>query len=315
MKSIVIISTLFHVIFFYNTAICQSEKNSSHYIDAKTPEGLKQIFRYTGKSTSFLSSHRGGPEKNLPENCIATFENTLNYTYSLMEIDPRYTKDSVIVIFHDPVLQRTSTGEGKVTDFTYEELKQLKLKDVEGNVTSHHVPTLEGVLNWAKGKTILVLDKKDVPIAERVRMIEKCHAEACAIVMAYNYEEAKQCYQMNKNIMMQIFIRHPSQIAEFEKTDVPWENVVVFVAHQLPDDLSVFDKLHQKGVLCILGTSRNLDLEMLQGKYTAEEMQKKYTALYDTGVDILETDIPVEVSKLVHKRRSSKKFVIEQAQY
>ncbi|MEN6454718.1 MAG: glycerophosphodiester phosphodiesterase family protein [Prolixibacteraceae bacterium] len=315
MKSIVIISILFQFVFFYNTAICQSEKSSSHYIDAKTPEGLKQIFRYTGKSTSFLSSHRGGPEKNLPENCIATFENTLKYTCSLMEIDPRYSKDSVIVLFHDPVLQRTSTGEGKVADFTYEELKQLKLKDAEGNTTLYQIPTLEEALNWTKGKTILVLDKKDVPISERVKMIEKCHAESCAIVMAYNYEEARQCYQMNKNIMMQVFIKEPSQIAEFEKTGIPWENVVVFIAHQLPDDLSVFDKLHQRGVLCILGTSRNLDRELTEGEYSSSEMKKKYDALYQKGADILETDIPVEVSKLMHERLASKMLNTKHAQH
>jgi glycerophosphoryl diester phosphodiesterase len=111
------------------------DKGGNHYIDAGTAQGLRDIFRYTGDSVSFLSSHRGGPERNLPENCISTFANTLKYTWSIMEIDPRYTKDSVMVLLHDPTLQRTTTGKGKVSDFTLKELKELWLKDTEGNAT------------------------------------------------------------------------------------------------------------------------------------------------------------------------------------
>ncbi len=300
--------TLLIPLFIYSGVFSQN-KESRHYIDAQTPEKLKQMFRYTGDSVSFLSSHRGGPEKNFPENCIATFENTLNHSWSLIEIDPRYTKDSVIVVHHDPTLQRTTTGNGRVSDFTYAELKKLYLKDTEGNVTSYRMNTLEEMLKWAKGKTILVLDKKDVPIEVRVKMIETYNAEACAIVMAYSYEEAKKCYKINPDIMMQIFINSPEKITQFEKTGVPWENVVAFVAHQLPEDLSVFEKIHQKGALCILGSSRNIDLRLVKaGKNDIPKIKSDYNDLYRKGVDIIETDIPVLMTPLVSQRLSSETF-------
>ena len=63
---------------------------------------------------------------------------------------------------HDPTLERTTTGKGRVVDFTLGELKQLRLKDNSGNVTEFQIPTLDEVLDWARGKTILVLDQKDV---------------------------------------------------------------------------------------------------------------------------------------------------------
>ena len=111
----------------------------NYYIDAKTPEGLREMFHYTGDSVSFLSCHRGGPEKTLPENSIVTFNNTLRHTYAMIEIDPRYTKDSVIIVHHDRTLQRTTTGNGRVSDYNYNEIQELKLKDVQGKETNYKI--------------------------------------------------------------------------------------------------------------------------------------------------------------------------------
>lgn len=282
------------------TNILGQEEDRYYYIDPGTPEGLREIFRYKNDLTPFLSAHRGGPESHLPENHTVTFDNTLRHTYSIMEIDPRYSKDSVIIVHHDNDLRRTTTGEGRVSDFTYEELRDLKLRDMKGNQTPYKIQTLKEMFEWAKGKTILVLDKKDVPIEERIKIVEECKAEAYAIVMAYSFEEAKLGYRLNKDILMQVFIPTPEKVEEFDRTGVPWENVVVFVGHQAPENKSVFDLIHQKGALCIVGTSRNFDLELTRGNVSdIHELKGNYNNLIDMGANILETDIPVEVCKVV----------------
>lgn len=61
-----------------------------------------------------MSVHRGGARKGFPVNCLPTFASTLNEVHTLLEIDPPYTKDSA----HDPTLDRTSTGHGRVSDHT-----------------------------------------------------------------------------------------------------------------------------------------------------------------------------------------------------
>ena len=65
---------------------------------------------------------------------------------------------------HDATIDRTTTGTGKVSDYTFEELQQFFLKDREGNVTPYKIPTLEECIVWSRGKTILNLDIKDVPL-------------------------------------------------------------------------------------------------------------------------------------------------------
>lgn len=264
-------------------------------INPKTPEGLQKLFKYTGKSLRLVSAHRGGVRKGFPENCIATFENTLRHTAAIMEIDPRYTKDGAIVLHHDRTLERTTNGKGVVSEFTLGELKKLKLKDAYGNLTEHSMPTLDEALEWSRGKTILVLDDKGVSMKERVRKIEMHNAEAYAMVMAYNYKDAKLCYKLNKRIMMEVFIKNRKEFEVFDKTGVPWSNVVVFVGHSVPEDSELCGMIHAKGALCMASTSRDIERKFINKEITSlKSLKKDYRALSGQGVDIIETDIPIE---------------------
>ena len=114
---------------------------------------MKDFFHYTSDRIPFVSSHRGAPALGYPKNCIATFAKTLRHTWSIIEMDPHYTKDSVIILMHDPTLDRTSTGHGKISDHTFAEIQQLNLKDDLGNVTKYKIPKLDDViLNGPKEK-------------------------------------------------------------------------------------------------------------------------------------------------------------------
>jgi glycerophosphoryl diester phosphodiesterase len=271
----------------------------THYLEVKTTTGLHQLLRHTGEKAPFLMAHRGGAAEGYPENCMETFAYTLSHCRAVIEVDPRYTKDSVVVLHHDATLERTTTGYGKVSDHTWEELKELRLKDLHGNVTRFRIPTLDEALTWAKGKTILWLDKKDVPVEERIRMVEMHQAESYVVILAYSFEEARQAYLLNQNIVVQVFLSNTGQVKEFENYGVPWSNVVAFIGHKWPDDPELFTLLHKKEVMCIVGTGRNLDLEYLTGKVPEiGDLKVKYDELFEMGTDMLETDIPVPLSKI-----------------
>jgi glycerophosphoryl diester phosphodiesterase len=270
-------------------------------VDARTPQGLQDLFTPGGDALPLVSAHRGGAAKGFPENCIATFEQTLRHCWSMLEIDPRYTKDHVLVLNHDPTLERTTNGTGRVADHPLEELKQLRLKDLEGHLTEYRMPTLDETLEWARGKTILVLDNKDVPIEDLVRKIEEHHAEAYAMVMAYSFEVVRECHVLNPNVMMEIMVGNRQRLDAFDKTGVPWRNVLAFVGHTPPQEAGLCEQIHAKGARCLAGTSRNLDLRFLRGQAPRmESLEPDYRALLKMGVDLIETDIPRQVGPLLY---------------
>jgi glycerophosphoryl diester phosphodiesterase len=282
-------------------ALKQLQTSSLHRLDPRTPKDLQELFRYSPQTLPLVSAHRGGAQKGFPENCIPTFENTLQQTFAMLEIDPRYTKDKQIVVHHDATLERTTTGRGKLTDFTWEELKPLRLKDPAGNSTEFPIPTLDEVLEWARGKTVLVLDQKDVPVAERVKKVAGHKAESYAMLIVYSFQDAKACYDLNPQIMMEVMIPSREKVAEFDKLGVPWNNVIAFVGHHPPEDLELYKLIHDRGACCLIGTSRNLDKKFLNGEVeTIQALEADYRAYLKRGADLIETDIPAALGPMLY---------------
>lgn len=273
-----------------------------HVIGVRSVKDLKEFLRYTPDRIPFVSAHRGGPRPGFPENCLATFENTLRHTWAILEVDPRYTRDSAIVLMHDVTLDRTTTGHGRVADYTLQELKKLRLKDTEGRITDYTIPTLGEALEWAKGKTVLVIDQKDVPMAARMREIKKYGAEANALVMAYTYEDARLGYTLDTAVVMEVFIPDRAAAQAFERTGVPWKNTLAFVTHTQPKDSSVFDYLHARGVMGIRGSSRTIDKDFTAKYIPSGKLAGAYHTLIDSGADVIEADLAIEAGLALMQR-------------
>jgi glycerophosphoryl diester phosphodiesterase len=105
-------------------------------------------------------AHRGD-QFGAPENSLAGFENCARWGVDILEIDLRRTSDGHWVVIHDRTLERTTTGQGPVDSHTLEEIQRLRLRDRDGRPTEHRVPTLAEVLELARGRTLVYLDKTE----------------------------------------------------------------------------------------------------------------------------------------------------------
>lgn len=93
------------------------------------------------------------------------------------------------------------------------------------------MPTLDEALQWARGKTIVILDKKKVPV------------EVCV------------------------------------------------------------KKIHAKGACCMAGTSRNLDRQLRSAdNEDRDALAREYRSRLDFGVDLIETDLPIQVGALLYEQ-------------
>lgn len=296
----ILILTLFLCLPLWGMA--QDHSSKLHAIDIKTSRELMDFFKYTPDRIPFICAHRGGAAIGFPENSLEVFENTLRHTYAVMEVDPRFTKDGLLVLMHDATLDRTSTGKGKVTDYTLAELKKLKLKDTKGNITPYSIPTLGEALEWAKGKTVLLLDQKDVPVRDRVKAIEAHKAESCAMVMISNLEDAKVCYDLNPEIMMKVFISTTEEFDKFTKLGVPWRNVTVSVSPSLffeKKDRSIIDQLHKKGAMTVMVSYKTFDKAFENGELNAAQLKAKYREFMDFGVDIIQPNLAIMAGEAI----------------
>ncbi|MDF2931478.1 MAG: glpQ [Chryseobacterium sp.] len=103
-------------------------------------------------------AHRGD-WREAPENSVWAVKKAIEKGVDMAEIDLAMTKDSILILMHDNTIDRTTTGKGKPSDFTLEEIKKLNLRDGLGVETQMKVPTLEEILVLSDGKILLNLDK------------------------------------------------------------------------------------------------------------------------------------------------------------
>lgn len=263
-----------------------------HGYNISTVSELKEFFRYTPDRIPLVCGHRGGAVKGYSENTIATFEHTLSQIPAFFEVDPRLTKDSAVVVLHDAALDRTTTGTGKLSDYTLDEVCKLKLKDPEGNVTPYRIHTLDEVIKWSKGKTILMIDKKDVPLPMLLKIIEDNQAESHVLVSSYKAEEARFYHERNKDIMFEAFIKSKEQMQEYEDAGIPWGNITAYLSQ--PKNKELYDALHEKGVMCIIYTAPVFE------KVKDPNLRKAiYREIIKSGTDILLSDKVVEAANAI----------------
>ncbi len=111
-------------------------------------------------SSVLVVAHRGD-WRNAPENSLSAIDNAIKMGVDIVELDVQRTKDGVIILMHDGTLDRTTTGKGKVSEWTLDSIQTLKLKNGCAIRTKEDIPTLEEALLHAKGKIMINLDKAD----------------------------------------------------------------------------------------------------------------------------------------------------------
>ena len=146
------------------------------------------------------SGHRGLQPFG-PENSFASFEAAAAHRCWAIETDFRNTADGQVVCMHDATLDRTTTGTGKVKDYTLEELRHLAIKEVNtaaaqrrydySSLTPRQVriPTMEDYFRICRrsGCVAFIELKEDDGIIEKMnRDIEKYGLQGRCIVSSGN---------------------------------------------------------------------------------------------------------------------------------
>ena len=129
---------------------------------------------YKNLSHLAVCGHRGGIQK-APENTLESLQACIDWGAEIAEIDVRFTSDGVPIILHDPDLNRMMGKDIDVHTISYSKLKSIPLYDKDGlpnnPITQHTIPTLEEILDYAKGKIYLQLDIKDKNANDKIAPI------------------------------------------------------------------------------------------------------------------------------------------------
>lgn len=153
----VITSTMKRFIFVLLAAAALFQSSTVSASGNRAEKILKELHNPHSKYV-LVVSHRGD-WRNWPENSIRAIESVIDMNVDIVEIDLQLTKDSVLVLCHDPRIDRTTNGRGRVCDITYDSIQRCVLKTGHGIKTVYKMPTLREALAVCKGRIVVNIDK------------------------------------------------------------------------------------------------------------------------------------------------------------
>ena len=288
---------------FFNASLSAQNTNA---VSIGSIDELKAYFKYSPDRDIIVCGHRGGMLPGYPENCIESCAKTLSMMPTFFEIDFSFTKDSVMVLMHDLTIDRTTTGTGRVADYTYEELRQFNLLDREGRETPYKIQTLKELLEWGKDKVVFNFDNKYIN-TEGVSEEDKKNSLDYYIkqlkpggdwsmyhnIMLSVRSLDEAMYYWNSGLRNVMFCVEISSAAHFEAYDacpIPWDYIMAYIRRSVNPELQdVYNRLHEKGVMTMISITGVAD------RITdAQDRRIAYFRDLLSEPDIIESDYPTE---------------------
>ena len=152
-----------------------------------------------------ITAHRGS-SSGAPENTMAALEKAVEEMADRAEIDVQETADGVIVLCHDTSLKRVAGINKKVSDLTLEQIKKLDVGSwFSSEYQGEQIPTLEEVMEYAKGKIDLNIEIKNLGnssgLPEKViELVEKYEMQEQCVITSTNRFYLKRVKAVNPEI-------------------------------------------------------------------------------------------------------------------
>ncbi|MBI1801646.1 MAG: hypothetical protein HY259_15600 [Chloroflexi bacterium] len=164
----------------------------------------------TSYSLVSVIAHRGGAGL-APENTLASFKNGIALGADFIEMDTHLSQDGIVMVIHDPTLERTTDGAGPVAAKTQAELQKLNAaaKFQNGKVEPQPVPTFAQVLDLVKASAgVRVEVEIKLPLQGRYAGIEEKllkevsdrGLESRVQVSSFDFDTLKEVKRLNPRI-------------------------------------------------------------------------------------------------------------------
>ena len=118
-------------------------------------------------------AHRGAAGSNIPCNTIPAFDIALKGGASILEMDLFKSTDGKIFIFHTGKEPYQLNKNIDLTKLDSEEIKKLRLINVDFNPTQWGINSFDDILEHFKGRCILNLDRIGDCIPDVIKVVER----------------------------------------------------------------------------------------------------------------------------------------------
>jgi glycerophosphoryl diester phosphodiesterase len=136
-------------------------------------------FRFLDQPGPLAIAHRGGA-KEQPENTWASFAHARALGYHYLETDVHVSRDGVVVVMHDPALDRVADRPGVVSELSWAEIEPARIDGRES------IPRLDQLLEEWPEMRWNIDAKHDAVVEPLVALLERMGATERVCVTAFS---------------------------------------------------------------------------------------------------------------------------------
>lgn len=171
--------------------------------------------------------HRGA-NHFAPENTLAAARLSLDQGCAYIELDVRESADGELMVIHDPTLERTTNGQGKVVDHTLEELRALDAGTwFSPHFAGQRIPTLGEMIALCQsyGRQMYIENKCADP------------RKIAALVEAMGFAES--CFHWSPDPQLHAEMRRVSPFARIKSSLAHYPDLVALRDHLAPQIVEI----------------------------------------------------------------------------
>ena len=149
-----------------------------------------------------IIGHRGAAGYE-PENTLLSFRKAMDIGVDWIEFDLHRSADGHLMVIHDPSVDRTTNGHGKVSEMTLDELKKLDAGK------GQQIPTFQEVIDLARGHVKMIPEIKQegtelevLDIIDRNDIINQC------MVSSFSGYSIRRCKEFNPQLQTAAIFSH-----------------------------------------------------------------------------------------------------------
>lgn len=131
-----------------------------------------------------IFAHRGAAG-DAPENTLAAFQLAVAQGAHGIELDAKLSADGEVIVFHDPTLDRTTDGHGRVADMRFAALRELDAgSSFSDSFRGEKIPTLAEVFETIGKRAFINVELSNYYTRFDYQLAEK----ACALVKRFGLQ-------------------------------------------------------------------------------------------------------------------------------
>ncbi|WP_341224974.1 glycerophosphodiester phosphodiesterase family protein [uncultured Arcticibacterium sp.] len=248
---------------------------------AMAQDYLQEVFFAQDASKVLVAAHRAA-HNFAPENSLLAVENAIREGIDIIEIDIKTSKDGIPMLMHDGTIDRTTNGTGKLENYTFEELRMLRLKNVDGTLSEHQIPTLAEVFQLTKGHILIDLDLKLKNIKPVIAEVQKSAMQSQVFFFDSDYGVLKKIKRIDPSLYLMPRTHSDKEVAKAIRIFDP---VIVHIDPSFYTKALV-DDLKAKNIKVWINAFGDVDKSLTSGS------SKRLMDFLKNGANVLQTDQP-----------------------